>query len=150
MSEFGDSSFHNNSGRRTMTPEEEEFYPWEQLKSSDVDICREFLKLCIVEDPIWDKISRKLEEPLRNIHVDYCPLKKVVVLLYQLYKLLSQGDCFIPFDIKQSFSRLVNLLEVKQHVSTSVKEIDNVQLGIVNQAELKLLPKAFFSLCTAA
>ncbi|GJT88924.1 retrovirus-related pol polyprotein from transposon TNT 1-94 [Tanacetum coccineum] len=51
---------------------------------------------------------------------------------------ISQGDCFIPFDIKQSFSRLVNLLEVKQHVSTSVKEIDYVQLGIVNQVELKL------------
>ncbi|GKE79764.1 hypothetical protein Tco_1549764, partial [Tanacetum coccineum] len=50
-------------------------------------------------------------------------------------------DCFIPFDIKQSFSRLVNLLEVKQHVSTYVKEIDNIQLGIVNQAELKLLPR---------
>ncbi|GJY36774.1 hypothetical protein Tco_0422152 [Tanacetum coccineum] len=42
------------------------------------------------------------------------------------------------------------VLEVKQHVSNFVKEIDNVQLGIVNQAELKLLPKAFFSFCTAA
>ncbi|GJX54436.1 retrovirus-related pol polyprotein from transposon TNT 1-94 [Tanacetum coccineum] len=71
----------------------------------------------------------------------YSPLRKVVVLLYQFYKLLSQGDCFIPFDIKQSFSRLVNLLEVKQHVSNSVKEIDNVQLEIVNQAELKLFPR---------
>ncbi|GJY17155.1 hypothetical protein Tco_1300036 [Tanacetum coccineum] len=66
------------------------------------------------------------------------------------FRSYSQGDRFIPFDIKQSFSRLVNFLEVKQHVSTSVKEIDNVQLGIVNQAELKLLPKAFFSFCTAA
>ncbi|GKC99877.1 hypothetical protein Tco_1170152 [Tanacetum coccineum] len=53
----------------------------------------------------------------------------------------SQGDCFIPFDIKQSFSHLVNLLEVKQHVSASVKEIDNIQLGIVNQAELKLFSR---------
>ncbi|GKC40531.1 hypothetical protein Tco_1052915 [Tanacetum coccineum] len=66
------------------------------------------------------------------------------------FRSYSQGDRFIPFDIKQSFSRFVNSLEVKQHVSTSVKEIDNVQLGIVNQAELKLLPKAFFSFCTAA
>ncbi|GJY77462.1 hypothetical protein Tco_0482578 [Tanacetum coccineum] len=57
-------------------------------------------------------------------------------------KLLSQGDCFIPFDIKQSFSRLVNLLEVKQHVSTSVKVIDNVQLRIVNQAENEALSKS--------
>ncbi|GKB67680.1 reverse transcriptase [Tanacetum coccineum] len=54
---------------------------------------------------------------------------------------ISQGDFFIPFDIKQSFSCLVNLLEVKKHVSASVKEIDNVQLGIVNQTELKLFPR---------
>ncbi|GJR11261.1 hypothetical protein Tco_0793913 [Tanacetum coccineum] len=53
-----------------MSSDKEELYPWEQLKSSDVDIYRAFLKLCIVEDPIWDKISRKLEEPLRNTHVD--------------------------------------------------------------------------------
>ncbi|GKE06587.1 hypothetical protein Tco_1398605 [Tanacetum coccineum] len=57
-----------------------------------------------------------------------------------LGKLRFQGDCFIPFDIKQYFSRPVNLLEVKQHVSTSVKEIDYAQLGVVNQAELKLFP----------
>nr|GEY03939.1 hypothetical protein [Tanacetum cinerariifolium] len=72
MSEFGDSSFHNNSRRRMMTPKQEEFYPWKQLKCSDVDICRIFLKLCIVEDAIRDKISHKLEEPLRNTHVDEC------------------------------------------------------------------------------
>ncbi|GJU11733.1 retrovirus-related pol polyprotein from transposon TNT 1-94 [Tanacetum coccineum] len=35
-------------------------------------------------------------------------------------------------------------------IESSVKEIDYVQLGIVNQAELKLQPKAFFSFCTAA
>ncbi|GJY12343.1 putative reverse transcriptase domain-containing protein [Tanacetum coccineum] len=31
---------------------------------------RAFLKLCIVEDSIWDKISHKLKEPLRHTHVD--------------------------------------------------------------------------------
>ncbi|GJW67398.1 hypothetical protein Tco_0121822 [Tanacetum coccineum] len=72
MNEFGDSSFHNNPGRRMMTPEQEEVYPWDQRKSSDLDICKAFLKLCIVEDLIWDKISRKLKEPLRNTHVDEC------------------------------------------------------------------------------
>nr|GFC80756.1 hypothetical protein [Tanacetum cinerariifolium] len=72
MSEFGDSSFHYNTERRMMSPEEEGFYPWEQLKSGDVDICRACLKLCIVKDPLWDKISRKLKEPLRNTHVDEC------------------------------------------------------------------------------
>ncbi|GKA21141.1 putative reverse transcriptase domain-containing protein [Tanacetum coccineum] len=72
MSEFGDSSFHNNTERRMMAPEEEDYYPWDQLKSSNVDICRAFLKLCMVEDLIWDKISRKLKEPFRNTHVDEC------------------------------------------------------------------------------
>ncbi|GJW94029.1 putative ribonuclease H-like domain-containing protein [Tanacetum coccineum] len=42
-------------------------------------------------------------------------------------------------DLYISFSRLVNLLEVKHFISTSVKEIDIVQLGIVSQAGLKLL-----------
>ncbi|GJS81730.1 hypothetical protein Tco_0748271 [Tanacetum coccineum] len=37
---------------------------------SNIDVCRTFLKLCIVEDPIWDTISCKLEEPSRDIHVD--------------------------------------------------------------------------------
>nr|GEW12746.1 hypothetical protein [Tanacetum cinerariifolium] len=36
------------------------------------------------------------------------------------------------------------------YVSASVKEIDYVQLGIVNQDELKLQSRAFFSFCTAA
>ncbi|GJZ86895.1 hypothetical protein Tco_0658505 [Tanacetum coccineum] len=57
----------------------------------------------------------------------------------------------LPFNAHLlSNTSLVNLLEVKQYISTSVKEIDNVQLEIVNQAKLKLLPKAFFSFRTAA
>ncbi|GJT56925.1 hypothetical protein Tco_0991979 [Tanacetum coccineum] len=89
MSEFGDSSFHDNNGKRMMTPKEEEFYPWDQIKSSDVDICRAFLKLCIVEDPIWDKISRKLKEPLRNTYVDECfHLKTLQAQKYLKYKCL--------------------------------------------------------------
>nr|GEV86661.1 hypothetical protein [Tanacetum cinerariifolium] len=66
MSEFGDSSYHYNTGKRTMTLEEEASYPWEQHNSSDIHICRAFSKLCIVEDPIWKKISRELEEPTRS------------------------------------------------------------------------------------
>ncbi|GJS25615.1 hypothetical protein Tco_0454247 [Tanacetum coccineum] len=59
-----------------------------------------------------------------------------LTLLYLASKSLkapsSNGDCFIPFDIMQSFFCLVTLLEVKQTFQSSVKEIDNVQLGIVN------------------
>nr|GEV45847.1 hypothetical protein [Tanacetum cinerariifolium] len=49
---------------------EEASYPWEQYNSSDIDICRAFLKLCIVEDPIWEKISQELDEPIRSTHID--------------------------------------------------------------------------------
>ncbi|GJS78636.1 hypothetical protein Tco_0728517 [Tanacetum coccineum] len=72
MSDFKDSSFHNNTERRIITTEEEDYYLWDQLKSSNVDIYRPFLNLCIVEDPIWDKIFHKLKEPLRHTHVDEC------------------------------------------------------------------------------
>nr|GEV73992.1 hypothetical protein [Tanacetum cinerariifolium] len=72
MSEFRDSSYHNNTRRRTITQHEEAFYAWEQHSSSDIDICRAFLKLCIVEDPIWEKISQELAEPIRSTHFDEC------------------------------------------------------------------------------
>ncbi|GJZ57960.1 hypothetical protein Tco_0613454 [Tanacetum coccineum] len=41
-------------------------------------------------------------------------------------------------------------VEIWSKGNASVNEIDYVQLGIVNQAELKLQPRAFFSFCTAA
>ncbi|GJS60834.1 hypothetical protein Tco_0655618 [Tanacetum coccineum] len=63
MSNFEDSSFHNNNGRRMMSPEMEDYYHWEEIRSSNIDICRAFLKLCVVEDPIWEKITCELEEP---------------------------------------------------------------------------------------
>ncbi|GJY24358.1 ribonuclease H-like domain-containing protein [Tanacetum coccineum] len=72
MSDFEESSFHNNLGRRMMTPEEEEEYPWNELKSSHIEVCKSFHKLCIVEDPIWDKISCELKEPYHNIYIDEC------------------------------------------------------------------------------
>ncbi|GKD10736.1 hypothetical protein Tco_1190421 [Tanacetum coccineum] len=51
------------------------------------------------------------------------------------FALIGRGDLLYVI----SFSHLVNLLEVKHFISTSVKEIDIVQLGIVSQAGLKLL-----------
>ncbi|GJY64230.1 hypothetical protein Tco_0465690 [Tanacetum coccineum] len=66
MSNFKDSSFHNNNGRRMMSPKMKDYYSWEELKSSNVDVCQAFLKLCIVEDPIWEKITYELEEPFCN------------------------------------------------------------------------------------
>ncbi|GJX23753.1 putative ribonuclease H-like domain-containing protein [Tanacetum coccineum] len=72
MNNFEDSSFHNNPGKRMMSPEEEDYYHWEEIRSSNVNICRAFLKLCVVEDLIWEKITCELEEPSHNTHVDEC------------------------------------------------------------------------------
>ncbi|GJZ21618.1 hypothetical protein Tco_0558657 [Tanacetum coccineum] len=72
MSNVKDSSFHNNIGRRMMSPELEDHYPWEEIKSSSIDICRAFIKLCVVKDSIWEKITCELEEPYCNTHVDEC------------------------------------------------------------------------------
>ncbi|GJZ65490.1 hypothetical protein Tco_0622186 [Tanacetum coccineum] len=69
------------------------------------------------------------------------------VLASALQVLRRLGSIFTS--VYAAVQKLKKAFEVKQHVSTSVKEIDNVQLRIVNQAELKLLPKAFFSFCTA-
>nr|GEV95327.1 hypothetical protein [Tanacetum cinerariifolium] len=66
-----------------------------------------------------------------KFNLDYVASIKLVVKLLFIARLLSA--------ISISFSRLVNLLEVKHFISTSVKEIDIVQLGIVSQAGLKLL-----------
>nr|GFA34856.1 hypothetical protein [Tanacetum cinerariifolium] len=62
----------------------------------------------------------------------------------------SKGECFLPFDVKQSFFSPCKPYRSETYVSSSVKEIDYVQLGIVNQAELKLQPRAFFSFYAAA
>ncbi|GKD01148.1 hypothetical protein Tco_1171422, partial [Tanacetum coccineum] len=71
-----------------------------------------------------------------KFNLDYVASIKWVVELPFNARLLSSTSI--------SFSRLVNLLEVKHFTSISGMEIDIVQLGIVNQAELKLFAKAFF------
>ncbi|GKB25834.1 hypothetical protein Tco_0865235 [Tanacetum coccineum] len=71
MSEFGDSSFHNNSGRRMMTLEQEELYPWEQLKSSDVDICFLIISKFSIYDlrlDLQEENVHALRMEMREIH----------------------------------------------------------------------------------
>ncbi|GKA36212.1 hypothetical protein Tco_0722703 [Tanacetum coccineum] len=104
MSEFRDTSYHENIRRRMLTPEEEESYPWELLKSSNVDVCRAFLKLCIVEDPTWERISCELEEPIRNPYVDDCICCQVQQMMeenmYALRKEMREIHTFINNDLK--------------------------------------------------
>ncbi|GJS24501.1 hypothetical protein Tco_0453133 [Tanacetum coccineum] len=51
MSKFEESSFHNNLGRRMMTPEEEEEYPWNELKSSHIEgVIKRLEDVSIVRD----------------------------------------------------------------------------------------------------
>ncbi|GJX35973.1 hypothetical protein Tco_0247530 [Tanacetum coccineum] len=63
---------------------------------------------------------------------------------------LFQGRLLYSFWHKAIFFPPCKPSRSETYVSASVKEIDYVQLGIVNQAELKLQPRAFFSFCTAA
>ncbi|GJZ09737.1 hypothetical protein Tco_0544020 [Tanacetum coccineum] len=58
-------------------------------------------------------------------------------------KMEDKMKCFD--EEKKMFETKISKLE-----KASVKEIDYVQLGIVNQAKLKLQPRAFFSFCTDA
>ncbi|GJW47889.1 hypothetical protein Tco_0079535 [Tanacetum coccineum] len=61
-----------------------------------------------------------------------------------------QGRLLYSFWHKTIFFSPCKPSRSETYVSASVKEIDYVQLGIVNQAELKLQPRAFFSFCTTA
>ncbi|GJX26775.1 hypothetical protein Tco_0233071 [Tanacetum coccineum] len=116
MSEFGDSSYHENARRRMMTPEEEESYPWEQLKSSDVDVCKVFLKLCIIEDLIWENISYELEEPICNPHVDECVCCQVQQMMeenmHSLCKEMREIHTFINNDPKVLTAVIVDIARV--------------------------------------
>nr|GEY46204.1 hypothetical protein [Tanacetum cinerariifolium] len=104
MSKFGDSLYHYNTRRRTTSQEEEASYLWEIHNSSDIDICRAFLKLCIVEDPIWEKISRELEKPTLSTHVDECVCCQVhhitEEILYSLCKEMQEIHININNDLK--------------------------------------------------
>ncbi|GJW12432.1 retrovirus-related pol polyprotein from transposon TNT 1-94 [Tanacetum coccineum] len=84
--------------------DEEASYPWEQHSSCDINICRAFLKLCIVEDPIWEKISHELEEPIRSAHVDECVCCQVQHMteesLYALRKEMREIHTNINNDLK--------------------------------------------------
>ncbi|GJR28287.1 retrovirus-related pol polyprotein from transposon TNT 1-94 [Tanacetum coccineum] len=93
------------------------------------------------------------EEPCRDVH-QVGDEREVEVLRnfnWPPSELITKDGVLIKKDVIPSLMILVQntlyrkspipVFEVKQHVSTSVKEIDNVQLGIVNQAELKLFPR---------
>nr|GFA93483.1 hypothetical protein [Tanacetum cinerariifolium] len=87
-----------------MSQEEEASYLWEIYNSSDIDICKAFLKLCIVEDPIWKKISRELEEPTRSTHFDEyvcCQVHHMTEeILYSLRKEMQEIHININNDLK--------------------------------------------------
>ncbi|GKA77838.1 hypothetical protein Tco_0784375 [Tanacetum coccineum] len=87
-----------------MTPDQEASYPCELHISSDIDICRAFQKLCIVEDPIWERISSELEEPTRSTHVDECVCCQVQHMteesMYSLRKEMREIHININNDLK--------------------------------------------------
>ncbi|GKC67820.1 hypothetical protein Tco_1100418 [Tanacetum coccineum] len=111
MSEFRDSSYHYNTRRRTMTLEEEASCPWEKHNSSDIDICRAFLKLCIIEVPIWEKSSRELEEPTRSAHVDKCVCCQVQHMTEERMYALRKEMCKIHININNELKVLTTVVE---------------------------------------
>ncbi|GKD97650.1 hypothetical protein Tco_1381547 [Tanacetum coccineum] len=83
MSEFGDSSFHKNFGRRMMTLEQEELYPWEQLKSSDVDILQH----------MTEENVHALRMEMREIHASINnDLKVLTVVIEDIAKVFLQDQ----------------------------------------------------------
>nr|GEV13287.1 mini-chromosome maintenance complex protein 4 [Tanacetum cinerariifolium] len=67
-------------------------------------ILRVFLKLCIIKDPIWEKISCKLEEPICNPYVDECVCCQIQQMMeenmYSLRKEMREIHTFINNDLK--------------------------------------------------
>ncbi|GKE22766.1 hypothetical protein Tco_1434278 [Tanacetum coccineum] len=116
MSNFEDSSYHNNSGRRIMSPEMEDYYTWEEIKSSNINICRAFLKLCVVEDPISEKITCELKEPFRNTYVDECVCCQVQRMtkekVYALRKDMLEIHASINNDLKVSTTVVEDIARV--------------------------------------
>ncbi|GJT96504.1 hypothetical protein Tco_1092022 [Tanacetum coccineum] len=90
--------------RRMMSPEIEDYYLWEEIKSGNVDFCRAFLKLCVVEDLIWEKITCELEKPFRNTHVDECVCCQVQHItkenVYAFHKEMREIHVSIIDDLK--------------------------------------------------
>lgn len=70
--EFVGSSYHFNDGRRMMTREENENIDWDNISCAEIPIVKDFVKLCLIKDEIWDKIEGKLGEPLENDHTRRC------------------------------------------------------------------------------
>ncbi|GJZ55579.1 hypothetical protein Tco_0610772 [Tanacetum coccineum] len=145
MSAFGDSSFHNNNGRRMMAPEMEDYYSWEGLKNSNVDICRAFLKLCVVEDPIWEKITYELQEPFHNIYVDECVCHigergKLNPRYVGLFKVIKRvRTVAYKLELSQKLSRFHNTF----HVSNLKKCLSDESL-VIPLEELRVDDKFHF------
>ncbi|GJQ96374.1 hypothetical protein Tco_0007513 [Tanacetum coccineum] len=139
MSDFKESSFHNNLGRRMMTPEEEEEYPWNELKSSHIEVCKSFLKLCIVEDPIWDKISCELEEPSHNIYIDECMCCQVQHMteenIYSFRNEMREIHASINNDLKVLTSIIEDIYRVFLQESDDVtNSCDGIKVADIEEA----------------
>ncbi|GJU44186.1 reverse transcriptase domain-containing protein [Tanacetum coccineum] len=144
MSNFEDSSFHNNNGRRIMSFEIVNYYPWEEIKSSNIDICRAFLKLCVAEDPIWEKITCELEEPFHNTHVDECVCCQVQHMMeenvYALRKEMQEIHASINNDLKGSIAVVDDIARIESHKSSTQHSSVN-DFVVINIPEEDVEPK---------
>ncbi|GJV75838.1 hypothetical protein Tco_1507422 [Tanacetum coccineum] len=75
---------------------------------------RAFLKLCIVEDPIWEKISQELDEPIRSTHIDECVCCQVQHMteesMYALHKEMSFFKTLMKNELRKTMSLVIDPL----------------------------------------
>ncbi|GJR31266.1 putative reverse transcriptase domain-containing protein [Tanacetum coccineum] len=98
------------------------------------------------------KVRLELKQVLeqRIMVTKYNPLRKSKCTSLLTLEALFQGRLLYSFWHKAIFFPPYKPSRSETYVLASVKEMDYVQLGIVNQAKLKLQPRAFFSFCIAA
>ncbi|GKA30569.1 hypothetical protein Tco_0716874 [Tanacetum coccineum] len=79
-------------------------YPKSLKEARGHPIEKTFLKLCMVEDLIWEKITRELKEPFRNTHVDEyacCQVQYMMeVNVYALRKEIQEIHATINNNLK--------------------------------------------------
>ncbi|GJV00254.1 hypothetical protein Tco_1329524 [Tanacetum coccineum] len=107
-------------------------HDWTKLLRSEAEYDELLERESLVSNlHLWNKDDKWQGIRVYKFNLDCVANVKWVVELSFNARLLSSTSIY--------FSRLVNFLEVKHFISTSVKEIDIVQLGIVSQVGLKLL-----------
>ncbi|GKB15737.1 hypothetical protein Tco_0849660 [Tanacetum coccineum] len=107
------------------------------------NICRAFIKLCVVKDSIWEKITCELEEPYCNTHVDECHVAYRLDLpeelngvhytfhVSNLKKCLADPTLQVPLDEIRVDAKLNNMEEPVEILEREFKKLKRSRISIV-------------------